>query len=562
MALVAALPPDHQQSVYRSESAGPPPQPRATVHAPQPQDPATDDPEAHEDDDAESWNSVLLLGTVQECAANAHLLEHHKFNPIRISGRQAFEEAGDAGVCGVVIYGSWWNQFDRPGETVEFIRRRITRSNLLYAKIQCTNLGDAEQPVGVLIQDFDDDVKARINCSLDAELSTFDLRGLEAVATALRAGQRVQVGVEGIGALDRQLLAVAVAAFGRAKHLPRAQGLEELSIRPMHEGRSGAEVLAVRSEAYRLILVAKLDDLPALEAELDRARLTMPSRWLTAGELCLYSIGGRGVLLQRLLGELDSPEDGAPSLRERLRQCAAWENGRTGIPEPDAGELRRGIDRLVEKVIELNREAHDEPPSRGWMDAETLGRLAGLHVRWQVGEADGKFDPADHLDRAKQILDAHQGRRVVHGDLHTGNTLMPDAQTPDLIDFALAGSGHPCFDLVRVSSAIAYEFLRQVDEEAEFRSFFSRLHVDGASESELESEFPELLIGVGPRMALHALVACRSSAVEATEGQANEARLQYLAMVYLVAAQSLTVGDFQEGVVRSALAAVGPVLAN
>jgi Ser/Thr protein kinase RdoA (MazF antagonist) len=194
------------------------------------------------------------------------------------------------------------------------------------------------------------------------------------------------------------------------------------------------------------------------------------------------------------------------------------------------------------------------------MDAETLGRLGSLDIHWQVGETEGKFDPADLLDRAKQILAGHPGRRVVHGDLHAGNALMPDPQIPDLIDFAMAGSGHPCFDLVRISSAIAYGFMRQVEGEAEFCSFFSRLHVGGASEAELASEFPRLLESIGSRLALHALVACRDRALEITEGQPDQARQQYLAMVYLVAAQSLTIESFQEGVVRAALGAVGPTL--
>jgi hypothetical protein len=411
-----------------------------------------------------------------------------------------------------------------------------------------------------LIEELDDQVKVRVNCSEGPGLTITDLRALEGIAASLETASQVHVGIEGIDDADRQLLAAAVAAFADAKHLPRRGTEERLSIRPLHEGRSGADVLMVRSEAFGLVVVAKLDELAALQDELSRARQAIPSTWLTAGDLCLYSLGGRGALLQRLLVDLDSPQDGAPSLRERLRECSAWERGRTGIPEPEVVELCQGVDRLVGKVVLLNRPAADEPSTLGWMDAKPLERLAGLNIHWQVGEPGGDFDPTVYLDRTREILRGHPTERVVHGDLHTGNALMLDTRTPDLIDFALAGSGHPCFDLVRVSSAIAYEFLRQLQDEGQMRSFFSRLHVDGAGESELKEEFAKLVTGAGPEVAVHALVTCRAAAVDVIDGDRADALLQYLAMVYLVAAQSLTIEGFQEGLVRSALAAVGPML--
>jgi aminoglycoside phosphotransferase (APT) family kinase protein len=194
------------------------------------------------------------------------------------------------------------------------------------------------------------------------------------------------------------------------------------------------------------------------------------------------------------------------------------------------------------------------------MDAKPLERLAGLKVHWRVGDPGSDFDPIVPLAHAKDLLKSHPTARVVHGDLHTGNALMLDTRTPDLIDFALAGSGHPCFDLVRVSSAIAYEFLRQLQDEAQVRSFFKRLYVDGAEESELKEEFAGLVTGVGSEVAVHALVTCRAAALEVIGSDEEKALSQYLAMVYLIAAQSLTIEEFQEGLVRCVLAAVGPRL--
>ena len=565
-ALIPLLPPSLQRSAYGG--AAPPPTP--VMPAPPAAEPSPDEGAEDEDRDlaaaseereAEDWHTVLLLGGAREASANAQLLENRGIKPVRVAGRKELDDLAGERICGLVIYGGWWRQFATPEELVAFVGDQITHSNLLYLKLDYSHLEEATEPLSALLEDLDDEVRVRVNAAQGAGLTEADLKGFSAVAGLLGRAERVGVGVEGIDEADRRMLAAALASFAKRRHLTRFQGEEHLSIRPIFEGRSGARVLAVRSTAYRAVVVAKLDGLAQLQTELHRARRAIPAGWLSAGEMCLCSLNGRGVLLQRLLADLDQPSEGAPSLRERLRRCAAWEHGREGLPEPRAEDLRLGVDRLVEKVVLLNRAVADEPASEGWMDAETLRKLATLGVCWRIGEDAEMFDPAEHLERAKEILDGHDAKRVIHGDLHTGNLLMPDDRTPDLIDFALAGGGHPCFDLVRISSAIAYEFLRVLAGEPELRRFFARLHLDGAAEEELLEEFPDLLSGTGAGVAVHALTACRDAALRALDGEAEEKRSQYVAMVYLIAAQSLTIEGFQEAVVRSALAAVGPMIA-
>jgi Phosphotransferase enzyme family len=564
-ALVEALPPQFQRSVYRAPSSTPI-EASSNKEAAESQSQASangaSDPHAEPESEkgADDWRTVLLLGGARETAANAQLLESRGMTPVRVSNLEILEALLEEPICGLVIYGSWWNQFGTAEAVVDFVRAQIAHSNLVFTKIDFRHLEAAETPLAAVIDELDDEVRSRVSCSDGPGLTLPDLTTLEGISNSLRGAWQVQVGVEGIDDTDRQLLAAAVSAFARTKHLSRRNTEENLSIRPIHEGRSGADVLVVRSAAYGLVVVAKLDKLSGLQDELDRARQAIPSTWLTAGELCLYSLRGRGALLQRLLVDLDSPQDGAPSLRERLQHCTAWERGRPGVPKPEVGELLLGIDRLIEKVITLNRPAEDQSDSLGWMDADPLLHLASSDIRWHVGDSGSGFDPTIHLNRAAEILGALEGKRVVHGDLHSGNALMLDTRTPDLIDFALAGSGHPCFDLVRISSAIAYEFLRQLDGETHLCAFFGRLHIDGANESELKAEFPDLVVGVGAEVAVHTLVACRTAALKVVDGGEGEALRQYLAMVYLIAAQSLMIEEFQEGLIRTALAAVGPAL--
>lgn len=555
-ALIGLLPAPLQRSAYGDTGLSPSPF-TPTPPATEPSPSTTDENEEFE---AEDWHTVLLLGGAREANANSRLLESRGVKPVRVSSRQELDDLGTERICGLVIYGSWWRQFGTPENLLTFVNEQIAHSNLLYLKLDFSHLEEATEPLSALLDGLDNEIAVRVNAAQGAELTEADLQGFSAVADSLRRAEQVGVGIEGVDKADRRLLAAALASFAGRKYLTRFQTEEHLSIRPIFEGRSGAKVLAVRSSAYRAVVVAKLDDLAMLETELHRARQVMPASWSSTGEMCLYSLSGRGVLLQRLLVDLDQPEESAPSLRERLKRCAAWENGRTGLPEPQVDDLRRGVDRLVEKLTLLNRAASDEPHSGGWMDAETLGRLATLGMHWRIGEGNDEFNPTERLERVKRILNEHDASCVIHGDLHTGNLLMSDDRTPDLIDFALAGSGHPCFDLVRISSAITYEFMRVLEGEQELRRFFVRLHLDSATEEELLGEFPTLLSGTGAKVAVHALTTCRDAALQTLDGEADGGARQYLAMVYLVAAQSLTIEGFQEGLVRSVLAAVGPAI--
>jgi hypothetical protein len=84
--------------------------------------------------------------------------------------------------------------------------------------------------------------------------------------------------------------------------------------------------------------------------------------------------------------------------------------------------------------------------------------------------------------------------------------------------------------------------------------------VDGASADVLAAEFSDVLEGSSARLAATAIARCRAAALDGLTGNA-EAEVQYLAMVYLIAAQSLTMSEFEGAVVRAALAAVQPPLA-
>jgi hypothetical protein len=86
--------------------------------------------------------------------------------------------------------------------------------------------------------------------------------------------------------------------------------------------------------------------------------------------------------------------------------------------------------------------------------------------------------------------------------------------------------------------------MRPLDDEPTLRTFFAKVHLDGATVETLVAEFPDLLAGVGSRLASHALCLAREAALGALADR-GRAEIECLAMVYLVGLQSLTMDEFQ-----------------
>jgi Phosphotransferase enzyme family len=524
--------------------------------------PSTDEGEDEEDDYAarvEDWNTVLLLGSQRETKANRSFLDGNELTGLRVASLAELEELAGEHHCGVVIHQGWWEQFENPTAKVAFVRGLIANSNLLYLKIDCRGLNGAETTLAQMVEGLDLEVQSRISTDQSSDLGKVDLARLQSVSRRLRNGGTVGVGVEGIDDDLRRLLSAAVAAFAERRKMMRIATDEELSIEPIAGGSSGAKVLAVRSAAFGAVLIVKVDELAKLESELARARIALPPALATKSDYALYSLSGDGVLVQPRFDDLDHPEKPAPSLRGLLQRCSAWEKGRAGVEEPSLEDLRTAVDRAIGVVKQVNREV-DAEASDCWLTANALQKLAEHGVRWSIPGAEGDFDPEVHVAQVEETLAEHGKTHMIHGDLHPGNVLMFDERTPGLIDYALAGSGHPCFDFVRLSSGITYEFMRPLTPEPALTEFFTKVHLEDSPIEELEEDFEALIQGVGSQVSVHALVACRDAALEAINGDGNKKRRHYLAMTYLVAVQSLTLDSLQAATARSALAAIGPAL--
>lgn len=150
-------------------------------------------------------------------------------------------------------------------------------------------------------------------------------------------------------------------------------------------------------------------------------------------------------------------------------------------------------------------------------------------------------------------------KATVHGDVHLRNILLRDDREPFFIDYACSGPGHPCFDLVRLESALMYGCFRMTADEQSLQALFRYMLQNDPDEADVARDFPGLLSSVGNRLAIRATILSRRACMRVLQNYAGDLR-DYIAVRYLVAAQSLTHTHLQTGIVRAAISALSNCL--
>ena len=141
--------------------------------------------------------------------------------------------------------------------------------------------------------------------------------------------------------------------------------------------------------------------------------------------------------------------------------------GRTGHEAED--HLTEALDRSVRKLQHLNgRECRDTATrSLAWLDVDMLESAMTNGLLWEFAAIDGRdSDILSIRHRALAIIEPRRSLAIVHGDIHLRNILIRDEREPCFIDYAYSGPGHPCFDLVRLESAILFRCFRMTGDEA------------------------------------------------------------------------------------------------
>jgi len=308
--------------------------------------------------------------------------------------------------------------------------------------------------------------------------------------------------------------------------------------------------------------VAKIDSIEQLKDEMGRfSRFISP--WETQLQPELHIHGSIGVILFGLVGDAGRGGTPAPTLEDRLRLLSAVERGATISNAPSLTDLTTAVNRTVQKLTELNSLPCNP---RGvtnscWLGIEPLRKMKDRNINYTVNGSGGTIDIIQLCERAISKAARLNGKGTVHGDVHCRNVLLRDDREPFLIDYANSGPGHPCFDLIRFESALVFSNLRMTTDEAELEACFKHVFVDGKSFDEISRIFPSICASAGSHIALEAAVRARAAALEmATKYGGDEE--DYLAVKFIIACQSLTIPEFQSGVVRAAIKALAPLIAK
>src|SRR5207302_5509218 len=87
-------------------------------------------------------------------------------------------------------------------------------------------------------------------------------------------------------------------------------------------------------------------------------------------------------------------------------------------------------------------------------------------IAWTIPDRDGvERDIFAFRPRARRLVVTLAKYATVHGDVHLRNILVRDDRDPHFIDYAYSGPGHPCFDLVRLESALLFRGFRLTADE-------------------------------------------------------------------------------------------------
>lgn len=504
--------------------------------------------------------SVILLGTYADHEENRQTLEKRGFASLRATTVAQLNEFLDHEVCGVVVARSWWPGIPE-AEREEVLRRILRHSSFAWIKFDTHNLPCVGEPFRQLLlsvrysaPEWDDCV-----CHDGWRLTQHDLDALERVRGILSNAEAVRLCPAEIQEPQARVLIGAAIKHVRQRNFVGPFRLTRVEANFIPGGRSFAKIIRMAPDDDGAPLVAKVDEFGRLSDEMNRFK-RYAQKWDTALSPQLHFHAGTSLIIFGLVESPESPGRPAPTLEETLETmfyCEHWPDSYQG---PDEGDLRELINRAIRKLQRLNSQPSDGACSRKtFVKCEPYDTLRRSGMTWSIEPTDGSGSNIFDLAYiARNRVDALGERVTVHGDVQLRNVLVRDGREPHFIDYANCGPGHPCYDLVRLESAVVYYCFRMNSNERDLAALFLDI-LKGCDETAVHAAHPVFFTSRTNRLAIHTCISCRTTAIEivtALGGTEDD----YLAMKFVLACQSLFLIHLQSGVVRAQLAALGTFL--
>ena len=506
--------------------------------------------------------SVLLLGTYADHEENFLTLERKGFLSLRATTVEQLNEYLDDEVCGVVVARSWWTGIPEH-EREKVLKQIISHSSFTWLKFDTHNLpADAEQLHQLLLSirydtpDWNDCV-----CHDGWRLTPHDLAALERVRGVLANSEAVRLCPAEIKENEGRVLIGAAIKHVRQRNFAGSFRLTRVDANFIPGGRSFAKIIRMLPDDDGAPLVAKVDDLSRLSDEMNRFK-RYAQRWDTALNPQLHYHAETSLIIFGLLESPDSPGRPAPTLEETLETmfyCEHWPQDYQGPNESDLKEL---INRAIRKLKRLNSQVSDNAClQKTFTKCEPYETLSRTGMKWSI-EPLGRNGGCvfQYVDTAKNRIEDFAQKVTVHGDVQLRNILVRDRQEPHFIDYANCGPGHPCYDLVRLESALLFYCFRMNSDEQSLAKLFLDI-LNGHDEAAIHAAHPVFCSSRTNRIAIHACVSCRAAAIECVTAHGGTED-DYLAMKFVLSCQSLFLIHLQSGVVRSQLSALGRFLSE
>jgi hypothetical protein len=504
--------------------------------------------------------TVLLFGAQHDHETNVRLLRRRSFDHLRVDRVEQPVDLLNHSVCGVVIAKSWWATLP-PDAHRDFLERVLKHSTFTWIKMD--NTGFQCIPA-IALHDlcrqicFGDSNQLAVGDT--CRVTEYDVQGLRRASDLISTSMRVQLVPADVRADESNVLLAATAQCVHGRHVLENFHLQRVPVGLVFGGRSEAKLFRVEPDDGGVPIIAKLDDLQRLRNEMDRfCRFVRP--WDDRLRPCLQFHAGKGVIVFTLVDDVTTPGQPAPTLEDRLRAAALGELG-TSTCTPQESDLVTCVSRAVEKLARLNAQVCTDQtlPSAQWLGLDGLEEMIKRGVVWSINTAGG----TDALACRTAVLEVT--RRIgqpatIHGDAHLQNVLVRDDREPHFIDYAFSGPGHPCFDLVRFESALFFQFFRMTADERQVRDLILFLLRDDSDESAVRVKFPHLLSSCGNRLAINGMIRSRNACLTLLRDYHGQL-LDYLAVRYVVACQSLTLPHLQTGIVRASVAALADALSK
>lgn len=500
---------------------------------------------------------ALLLATADQLA-NRSLLASVGVDALRVAtiaeAKQILDTSVDVCVClvdgsilGILSEDQQLELFHVLARYSSFMWLRVDESGLLLSPVKIQEILKAawcrREDIGF----------SQLTCQPSGLLRQPELDCVVVARDLLSANKRGRFSPAELARPDAIALMAAVAEYARS--WDKVTSIEEISLRTrfLRGGKTAATLVLLNVNDRRSPLVAKIGSQSVIVDEARRYR-TFIADWDDGLAPKVHVHGPSGVILFGLVNDDDDPFNPAPTLEDRLSHLW-WSElypPNPSVDPPTPRNMVACITSVVDKLLSLNGRKCESSAFTPFADPnlDCFQHLEGKGI--SLGFTD---DEVQARDRSGDRYSSLGRLAIVHGDVNLRNILVRGDRHGYLIDYANSGPGHPAVDLVRLELALYLGVFKQAGSEEECRQLQRGLSLEWDDWNDIATKYSALLRSQVNRVCIQGCVMARDAALAAVRSHGGT-EVDYRAVKYLLAWQSLAVDGLQVGLARGVIGAL------